>query len=416
MTAPPLRTTHADDAKLSAERAAAGLRIVTMSEFHGVPARVALGSEANAALDELHARCVESTRFSIGCPANLSFDYRALDRFTRFQLNNIGDPFQPSSQALQTHAFERQLIRQFAALTGAPPDELWGYVTSGGTEGNLCALALARRALPDAVVYASDASHYSVDKLLYLLGLPLCKVPSLQDGRMDTERLREELHAARRAGRAQAIVVLNVGTTMTGAIDDLPSIRAALRDVGIDEAYLHADAALSGLLLPFLDAPPPWCFADGVDSIAISGHKMIGTPSPCGVVLARRSLVQPFSRSGHYIRDLLDSTIAGSRSGLNALYLWYAVESLGREGLRDNAQAAVASARWLVSTLRAYGIEAWRNEHAIAVLFPAPPDWVRSKWSLQVSGGLAHVVTLPHVTRDKLAHFARELARAHDTY
>ena len=38
----------------------------------------------------------------------------------------------------------------------------------------------------------------------------------------------------------------------------------------------------------FLEPRPAWDFEDGADSIAISGHKFIGAPIPCGTVLARR--------------------------------------------------------------------------------------------------------------------------------
>jgi len=40
------------------------------------------------------------------------------------------------------------------------------------------------------------------------------------------------------------------------------------------------------MILPFVPHPQPWDFRAGIDSISISGHKMIGAPLPCGVVLA----------------------------------------------------------------------------------------------------------------------------------
>src|SRR5947208_202730 len=83
----------------------------------------------------------------------------------------------------------------------------------------------------------------------------------------------------------------NVGNTMKGAVDDLDGVRSVLHDLAIHRHYLHADAALSGMILPFVDAPPPWDFRAGVDSIAISGHKMIGSPVPCGVALACKAHV-----------------------------------------------------------------------------------------------------------------------------
>ena len=42
------------------------------------------------------------------------------------------------------------------------------------------------------------------------------------------------------------------------------------------------------MILPWVEDPQAFGFDAGVDSIAVSGHKFIGSPMPCGVVLARR--------------------------------------------------------------------------------------------------------------------------------
>jgi len=78
---------------------------------------------------------------------------------------------------------------------------------------------------------------------------------------------------------------------MKGAVDDIVQIKAILSDLEIPKYYLHADAAFFGMILPFLPEldSQPFDFRIGIDSITISGHKMIGTPIPCGVFLAKKT-------------------------------------------------------------------------------------------------------------------------------
>ncbi len=55
------------------------------------------------------------------------------------------------------------------------------------------------------------------------------------------------------------------------------------------------------MILPFVDDPQPFTFADGIDSIGVSGHKMIGSPIPCGIVVAKKANVDRISVEIDYI-------------------------------------------------------------------------------------------------------------------
>ena len=117
----------------------------------------ALSPEDEERLDELFDSLVESGPFSIGYPCNREFDYRPLYRFLGLAVNNVGDPFSGSNYRLNTHAIEREVLAAFARLTGFRDDEIdgagrayWGYVTNGGTEGNMYGLYLARELFPEA--------------------------------------------------------------------------------------------------------------------------------------------------------------------------------------------------------------------------------------------------------------------------
>jgi histidine decarboxylase len=72
-----------------------------------------------------------------GYPTNQDFNYDALVPLVHFHLNNAGDPFLGSSFSLNSMKFEVSVLDWFAKLWEIEKNEYWGYVTSGGTEGNL---------------------------------------------------------------------------------------------------------------------------------------------------------------------------------------------------------------------------------------------------------------------------------------
>jgi len=107
----------------------------------------------------------------IGYPVNTDFDYSDLFNFLDIPLNNIGDPFCSTYYGLDSRKFEVEVLNWFANLNNAPKDNYWGYVTNGGTEGNLYGLYLARELYPKGVVYYSQDTHYSVSKNIRVLNM-----------------------------------------------------------------------------------------------------------------------------------------------------------------------------------------------------------------------------------------------------
>lgn len=349
----------------------------------------------------------ESSRF-LGYPCNRVFDYSDLYRFLAFPINNVGDPYVPSNYHLQTHAFEREVLAIFQDLTRAPAGETWGYVTNGGTEGNHYGLFLARELHPDGIFYYSQDAHYSIGKVLRCLGVPSIMIRSRPDGSMDLDDLRETLRIHR---DSPPIVCATIGTTMKAAVDDIAGIRGLFADFALDRHYLHADAALGGMILPFLDDPPPWNFADGIDSIAISGHKMVGSPIPCGIVLAKKHDVERIAQSVEYI-GTLDTTLSGSRNGHTPLFLWHAFRTVGVEGFRRIIPACLAMADYAIERLSEAGLSPWRHPHANTVVFDRPAAEVTGRWQLACQGSISHVITMPHVTREQIDELVRDIGRA----
>ena len=113
----------------------------------------------------------EEEKTFIGYPVNCNFDYSELFDILSIPLNNVGDPFCSSYYGLDSRELEREVLNWFADLHNFPRDNFWGYVTNGGTEGNLYGLYLARELYPKGVVYYSQDTHYSVSKNIRVLNM-----------------------------------------------------------------------------------------------------------------------------------------------------------------------------------------------------------------------------------------------------
>ena len=379
--------------------AAAGRR----TSFYAKP----LAAEDRRRLDDLYRRLSEARDRHAGYPCNQLFDYSEIYRFLEFSINNVGDPFHDSNFQVNTHDIEREMIDVFAALTNAPQDGYWGYVTHGGTEGNMYGLYLAREVTGNSgIVYFSEDTHYSVPKVLRVLNMRHIMIKRSGNGEIDYDDLRETLRIHR---DVPPVIMANIGTTMTGAVDNVATIRGILEDLAIPRSYIHCDAALSGMILPFVDNPPPFGFEAGIDSIAVSGHKLIGSPLPCGIVLAQRGHVNLIARGIEYV-GVLDTTLSGSRNAFSPLVLWYAFRRYGKNGLKQLVYESLARADYAVARFLEAGVAAWRNENSITVVFPRPSAATIAKWQMAPKGDITHIITLPHLERGAIDAIVGEVA------
>ena len=354
-----------------------------------------LSLAARARLNTLKFTFDEVRSTQVGYPANQNFDYTELLPFLNYPANNVGDPFHDSNYRSNSHQFEREVVARFAGLMRLEPENAWGYVTSGGSEGNMYGLYLGRELYPQGIAYFSEDTHYSVLKNLRVLNMRNIMIKSQDNGEIDYDDLYETIRINR---DVPVIFMANIGTTMKGAVDNLDTVRRILKDLAITRSYIHADAALSGMILPFVPEPQPYGFDAGIDSVAISGHKLIGSPLPCGVVLTKRDYVARIARSIEYV-GVMDTTLLGSRNCWTPLLLWYAFERYGLEGFRELVAEMLAVAEYAVARFNEVGLPAWRNKNSVTVVFPRPPLEVFNKWQIAPLGDISHLIAMPHVTR-----------------
>jgi histidine decarboxylase len=366
-------------------------------------------SDARTDAEHVHHLLADQTETEtrvLGFPGNLAFDHSQFAGALSVLFNNVGDPNVPDVSDVGTKAYERAVIAFLADLFGAsPPDEAFGYLTASGTAANEYGLFVGRERFPDAVLYYSDQAHYTAAVLAVKLRIPAVRVPCGPDGGMDPGALAAACAAV--PGRA-ALVVATIESTMTGARDDVPALRraAARHATGV---HVHVDGALGGLVSAL--SPAPDCgFTAGADTIAVSGHKLIGSPEPCGIVLARPEHVAPTGTADYC--SPTNHTLGCSRSGLTGLLLWIRLRGLGRAGLENMVASCLNRAHYAYTGLDWIDMRPHRYPHALTVTFDAPADWVCRRWHLPVVDGRAHLVAVEHVTADRIDALLEDIEHA----
>lgn len=382
------------------------------------------GDLPNERLNAFAKRMVLRHGEAIGYPVNQNVEMKdfyawyVASGLADVAMNNVGNPRKDSTYSLNTHEFENEVIDFFAPGFGFESAETWGIVTASGTDGNNHGIYfgvkyLLAKTKMRPVLYVSDEAHYSVKKLGDLQNLELRLIPSDEMGRMRIDEFEKALDPSK-----PALVVVAIGTTFKGAIDDQAAIDAALKRKKPLAVYRHLDAALFGGYLPFsahkeiIDRKKlPF------DSIAVSGHKFFGFDEPLGFFITSKEVLDnqnPFKVN--YLNDAVP-TITCSRSALAALKFWWKVTRTGREGFQRQAAQMLENTRYLKAKLDELKHPAWVNPASNTVFFKRPGQAVMRKWDLapdedsRFGGPLAHNIVMQHETPDTIDRFIEDLKK-----
>ncbi|AKJ13012.1 pyridoxal-dependent decarboxylase [Streptomyces incarnatus] len=242
---------------------------------------------------------------------------------------------------------ERRLIDWTAARIGLGP-AADGVFTSGGTQSNLQALLLAREeaktdGLADLRIFASEVSHFSVQKSAKLLGLgpdAVIAVPVDHDKRLRTVALAHELERCRRDGLVPMAVVATAGTTDFGSIDPLPEIAGLCSQYGV---WMHVDAAYGCGLLASRKHRGRIDGIERADSVTVDYHKSFFQPVSSSAVLVRDAAtlrhatyhadyLNPRRMVTERIPNQVDKSLQTTRR-FDALKLWMTLRTMGADGV-----------------------------------------------------------------------------------
>jgi histidine decarboxylase len=346
----------------------------------------------------------------LGYPYNLSFEHAVPASLGNFLINNLGDPYAGSHYGSEVCEIEREAVNWLMQLWQCDdPSQFWGSIGASGTEGNLWGIYLGREALPDAVLIHSAEAHYSIPKAARIQRIEAVSVACNDAGEIDLDAFAAAL--AKLDGRP-VIAAITCGTTMKGAHDDIAGVIAKLDEAGVTrkKRYIHVDGALNAMVIPFLNEAPDAIrpsFRHAIDSISTSGHKMIGTPMPCGALVARKAHVDRVATAIAYLRSN-DTTLMGSRNGHAVLAMWAKFMGHGRGGYASDAWNCVERAKVLTQRLRQGGVPVLLNPFSLTVVFPEPDDSIVKTYQLACHRGEAHAIVMPNVTNELLSRFTGE--------
>jgi glutamate/tyrosine decarboxylase-like PLP-dependent enzyme len=253
---------------------------------------------------------------------------------------------------------ETEVVSNVISLSGGD-DETVGSFTSGGTESIFMALKAARDwarhtypqiEAPEMVVPVT--AHPAWNKAAHYLDIKISMTPVKDDLRADVAAMQNAI--------TKNTIILG-GTAVTyphGMVDPVEEIGALAEKKNL---WLHVDACLGGLMLPFLKRLgheiPPYDFSvPGVTSISADIHKYAYTPKGVSTVMYRNRDFRKFQifayadwPGGVYATPCL----AGARPGGTTAAAWAVMHYLGAEGFMALAQKARAATEKLIEGINA---------------------------------------------------------------
>ena len=264
-------------------------------------------------------------------------------------------------------AVELTVIGWLREACGFPP-EAGGLFVSGGTMANLTALAVARHvALNDqvdgATVYFSDQAHSSLERALFLIGIPPAnfrRLPSDDNYRLPLRALARSIEQDRADGLRPFCVIASGGTTNTGAIDPLQEL-SALCDT--EDLWLHVDGAYGAAAAISPKGRELLRGMELADSLSLDPHKWLFQPFEIGCVLVRDAaqLRDTFLILPEYLKDthqrseeynFTDYGVQLTRS-FRALKLWMSIQVFGMASFRSAIERGFALGEFTEGVLRA---------------------------------------------------------------
>jgi aromatic-L-amino-acid decarboxylase len=243
-------------------------------------------------------------------------------------------------------AAENTVLRLIADEAGLPASA-GGCFVSGGSAGNLSALAVARETAKERlgadrrlrVVVGTDA-HSSIVNTLRLLELDALVVDT-PDHRLTADTVRAAVAADPDPSDIAALVCTS-GTTNAGIIDDLAGCGAVAHEHGW---WFHVDGAYGGSGIFARSLRLKYDGIEQADSFILDPHKWLFTPFDCCALLYR------------------DPAIARATHTQDASYLDVIHTSDGEWNPTDYAYHLTRRARGLPLwfSLAVYGVDAYRE-------------------------------------------------------
>lgn len=261
---------------------------------------------------------------------------------------------------IDSEAIETELIHKMTHLCGEKSDNIEGYVTSGATEGNIFSAWAGRKWLENKKIppqsqclLKTSLTHFSIRKAADVVGIKDAVVGLNEETwGMSSESLIDTTKSLIQKGINGFLIPFTYGYTLTGTDDNLEEIIRTIRRLGEQYTNIHfycwIDAALAGLVKPFLCKDfTPFRYPE-VKTFIVDFHKFGSIPCPAGSILYRKELRKLIEQPIDYI-NRMDNTLLCSRTGIAPVVCWTIIERLGREGFIRKAKRNLRAKELFIS-------------------------------------------------------------------
>jgi aromatic-L-amino-acid/L-tryptophan decarboxylase len=278
-------------------------------------------------------------------------------------------------------AAENTVLRVIADEAGLPASA-GGCFVSGGSAGNLSALAVARETAKQRTgwsgrfraIVGTDA-HSSIVNTLRMLEMDALVVPT-PGHQLTGDAVRAALDEERDVSDVAA-VICTAGTTNAGIIDDLAGVGALAQENGW---WFHVDGAYGGSAIFARSIRAKYDGIERADSFILDPHKWLYTPFDCCALLYREP---ELARAVHTQDASYLDVIHVSEGEWNptdyahhltrrarGLPLWFSMAVNGLDAYREAIEVTLSLARETAALINATGhLELIREPDLGVVLF-----------------------------------------------
>ncbi len=269
------------------------------------------------------------------------------------------------------NALEKMIIAEMAKTFGLG-DDVSGFITSGGTLGNLTALLCARAVMQDAgdddnsqlAALVSVEAHYSVERAMRVMGYDVenvIKVPVNEHFQIRTDLLEEYYEKAVAAGKKVFCIIGCACSTSTGSYDDLEALALFAKKHNL---WFHVDGAHGAAAVY---SPKYKHLLNGIehaDSIIVDFHKMMCVPSLSTAVIFRRpgDSYKTFAQKAQYLwadQEKKEWQNSGKRTfectkPMTVVSIYTLMRMYGNELFKENVETLCALAAQFAALVTAH--------------------------------------------------------------
>ena len=345
-----------------------------------------------------------------------------------------------------TQQLEYEVIQKMIHLYKAKDERLEGYITTGGTEGNIFSVWLGRSYLKqycdkDTIcLLRTNLTHYSVDKAGRICDIEQHIIPlNIASWGMHPDGLRSVVKDLYLKGKRGFLLPLTIGYTSTGTTDNILEITKTVellqRECNGSRFFLWIDAALNGLITPFISDFQPFS-SPLIQTCIVDFHKFGQVPYPAGILFYRKNLRKLIEQPIDYLKET-DSTLLGSRTGIPAVSIWAMMQYLGKQGYKQIVREQRKNRDYFIDqlkqTLPTTEIVTDKNSLSCGVIFHSLknqrlPKSTEDKYWLYVGKTtlifypnktiepkIYKVFFLPHITKAVIGAFINEITLLHES-